>query len=54
VVLFALSPPARVGGQAPRRFVWENEDYFVREIVSRPTALTREQVLTAADHGRLQ
>lgn len=40
-----------VGGkEALRRFVWENPDYFVREInFATDGALTREQVLNAAD-----
>lgn len=37
------------GGEALRRFVWENPDYYLREInFATDGALTREQVLTAA------
>lgn len=37
------------GKEALRRFVWENEDYFLRHIeFATDGALTREQVLTAA------
>jgi cell division septal protein FtsQ len=51
LILFAgIVSGAWVGGkEALRRFVWENPDYFLREInFTTDGALTREQVLTAA------
>jgi cell division septal protein FtsQ len=51
VVLFAgLAVGIWLGGkEALRNFVWENPDYFLREInVATDGALTREQVLNAA------
>lgn len=51
-VFFAgLIAGAWIGGkEALRRFVWENPDYFVRELnFSTDGALTREQVLTTAN-----
>ena len=51
-VFFAgLIAGAWIGGkEALRRFVWENPDYFVRELnFSTDGALTREQVLTSAN-----
>ena len=51
VVLFTgLAAGAWIGGkEALRRFVWENPDYFIREInFATDGALTREQVLSAA------
>ncbi len=51
VVLFAgIAGALWIGGkEALRNFVWENPDYFLREInVATDGALTREQVLSAA------
>jgi len=51
VILFTgIAAGAWIGGkEALRRFVWENPDYFIREInFTTDGALTREQVLSAA------
>jgi cell division protein FtsQ len=51
VVLFAMIAAGLWfgGKEALRRFVWENPDYFLREITfTTDGALTREQVLSAA------
>jgi len=51
IVFVGLGVGAWVGGkEALRRFVWENPDYYLREInFSTDGALTREQVVTAAN-----
>src|SRR6187401_2391460 len=50
VLLAAIVAGLWLGGkEALRRFVWENPDYFLREIsFTTDGALTREQVLSAA------
>ncbi len=50
VLFAAIVVGAWLGGkEALRRFVWENPDYFIREInFTTDGALTREQVLSAA------
>jgi cell division protein FtsQ len=50
VLIVGLAAGLWLGGkEALRNFVWENPDYFLREInVSTDGALTREQVLNAA------
>jgi cell division septal protein FtsQ len=52
IFFIALCAGAIFGGkEALRRFLWENPDYFLTDLrVSNPDgALTREQILTAAD-----
>jgi cell division septal protein FtsQ len=51
IIIAGLAVGSWFGGkEALRQFVWENPDYFVREVnFSTDGALTREQVLTAAN-----
>jgi cell division protein FtsQ len=51
IVFVGLGVGAWIGGkEALRRFVWENPDYYLHDInFATDGALTREQVLTAAD-----
>lgn len=52
LILFgSLIAGAWIGGkEAMRRFVWENPDYFLRDVrVTTDGALTREQILAAAE-----
>ncbi|MEP6669597.1 MAG: FtsQ-type POTRA domain-containing protein [Chthoniobacter sp.] len=51
IIFVGLGVGAWIGGkEALRRFVWENPDYYLREInFATDGALTREQVVTAAN-----